>query len=121
MKSVLTYLKYIGYVLVGVLVSIFIISLFGYFDVFSSKAMAILKLIMSLVPIFIGAFILGKHSLNKGYLKGILLGTAISLTLFILSLIFGNSIVLLKIVFYYLIIIGTSMLGSMIGINYRKK
>lgn len=78
-----------------------------------------MKLIFLLGIIFIQSFFLGKKTIQKGYLEGIKYG------LFMILLSFIPSVFLkkfqLKVLLFYGLILLTSILGSMIGINHKQK
>lgn len=121
LKKSIRYLKYSAYIIGSIILTVLIISLFSYYDVFNSNTTSILKLIFSLSAIFIGAFLLGKRSLNKGFLKGIYLGLYLVGFFIFLAFVLGSNFSILKALIYYGIVIVTSMLGSMVGINYQKR
>jgi putative membrane protein (TIGR04086 family) len=68
---------------------------------------------------FILGIINGKKASKKGYLEGLKLGSIIILILLIFNLIFIRKFSLNTFV-YYLVIIASTTIGSMIGINLRK-
>ena len=119
------YLKKLGfsflYIIGTILISTFIITLFNYFNIISDKVISIFKILIPVISLFIGGFYMGKRSINKGYLEGLKLGMIFSLFLIIFNfLAFSNSFKLKYLLFYSIIII-SSIFGSMIGINKRKK
>jgi len=61
---------------------------------------------------------LGLKIKDKGYLKGFAYGNAIFLSMFILSFILGSEHSLYNIIYYAIIIISTT-LGTMIGVNKK--
>lgn len=69
---------------------------------------------------FIIGLILGKQSDSKGYLNGLLLSVITILLLVITSLIFKFPLNINTLI-YYVILIITTVLGSMIGINKKTK
>ena len=116
-KLVFSFLYIIG----TILISTFIITLLNYFNIISDKVISIFKILIPIVSLFIGGFYIGKRSNNKGYLEGLKLGLIFSIFLLIFNfLAFSNSFKL-KYLLFYIIIITSSILGSMIGINKRKK
>lgn len=119
----MTYLKKYGlhliYTTISILLSLLLITTLNYFNIISSTVYNILKIIVLLLNLFISNFILGKKAISKGYLEGLKLSIITILLLLIFSFIL-NLPLQPKIIIYYLIIIGTSVLGSMIGINKKK-
>ena len=119
------YLKKLGfsflYIIGSILVITFIITLLNYFNIISDKVISIFKILIPIISLFIGGFYLGKRSNSKGYLEGLKLGTLFSIFLLIFNFLALNNSFKLKYLLFYLIIIISSILGSMIGINKRKK
>ena len=109
----MTYIKKYGLRLLYTIISILLSLLF------LTITYKILKIIILLLNIFINSFILGTKTTNKGYLEGIKFSLIIISILLILTLLLNLSIKP-RIILYYLIIIFTSTLGSMIGINKNK-
>lgn len=74
--------------------------------------------VMSIMTLFLG-IIEGKKTSKKGYLEGLKLGSIVICILFLLNLMFYRyfSVYLLL---YYLVIIASSTIGSMIGINLKR-
>lgn len=118
------YLKNLGisllYIIGTILVLTFIISIFNYFNIINDKIVSIFKIIIPIISLLIGGFYMGKRSIKKGFLEGIKLGAIFSLILIIFNfLAFGNSFKF-KYLLFYLILIISSVLGSMIGINRKR-
>jgi len=119
----MTYLKKYGlrllYTIISTLLSSLIITLLYHYNLINQTTYKLIKIIIFLLIIFINSFILGKKTLQKGYLEGIkfsliIITLLISLTL-ILNLSFKPSLII-----YYFIILSTSTLGSIIGISRKK-
>lgn len=113
------YLKAFIYTFGIILISMIVITLFSYFNILNVKLINVLKLIVIISSIFIGAFIIGKNSLKKGYLEGIKYGLMFIGIIFIINIIFIKELQL-SLIIYYLIILVSSILGSMFGINFKK-
>lgn len=113
------YLNSILYFILIILVGTVFITLFHYFSIFSIGVINGLKMFITIISGFISSFLLGKNCSKKGYLEGLKLGGIIVFILIILNLIF-NSLSYKSIIFFMIILI-TSMLGSMIGINKHKR
>lgn len=88
-----------------------------YFNLINHTTYNILKIILLLLSLFINSFILGKKSTKKGYLEGIKLSLPIIIFSLIISLITKKF--KLTILIYYLIILITSIFGSIVGINKK--
>ena len=119
------YLKKLGfsflYIIGTILISTFIITILNYFNIISDKVISIFKILITILSLFIGGFYIGKRSNNKGYLEGLKLGLIFSIFLLIFNFLALSNSFKLKYLLFYLIIIISSILGSMIGINRRKK
>lgn len=101
-----------------ILVGTLIITLINYFSLLPSNIISILKLILPITTIFISSYKLGKQSEKKGYIEGLKLGIIIITIFIILTLLLDKLSV--KSSLYYLILLLTSTLSSMIGINRKK-
>ena len=110
------YFKITVFTLIGIMISLFIITLFNYINIISGIGLTIFKLIIPIVSIFIGSIFIGKNSIKKGWLSGIKFGTIFVILFLILNLIFKNNFNI-KLIIYYILIIPISILGSAFGIN----
>ena len=119
------YLKKLGfsfiYIISSLLILTFIITFLNYFNIISDKVISIFKILIPIISLFIGGFYIGKNSNSKGYLEGLKLGFIFSLILIIFNYLAFNYSFKLKYLLFYLILMTSSILGSMIGINQRKK
>ena len=97
----------------------FLMAIFNYFNVISGGLVSVLKFIIPIISIAISGYIMGSHSKEKGYLSGIKIGVSIIL-LFLLFVVLFDKITV-KTFIYYIILIFVSIIGSMIGINLKKK
>ena len=113
--KLINYLKSFLYFFISLVILLLIITIFYYFDIISNNTIKYLRIIIVILSTFISGIKIGQLSNNKGYIKGIILGSIISLIFLIINFITKN----LKItnIIYYLIIIIFSTLGSIIGIN----
>ena len=119
----MNYLKKLGisilYIISTILILTFLITFLNYFNIINDKIISILKILIPIISLFIGGFIIGKKSKNKGWLEGIKLGIIFSILLLIFNfLAFSNSFKLKYLLFYTIIII-SSIFGSIIGINRK--
>ena len=110
------YLKYFSILLISIIIPIFILTIFNYFEIINNTN--ILKLIITLISILINSFYLGKNSKSKGYIEGLKFGIIFIIFITLFNLILVNEFSL-KITIYYLLILITSMVGSTIGINKK--
>jgi len=109
------------YIISSLLIITFFITLLNYFNIINNKIISIFNILIPTVCLFIGGFYIGKKSSNNGYLEGLKLGTLFSIFLLIFNFLAFDNSFKLKYLLFYLIIIISCILGSMIGINKRKK
>lgn len=114
-KKMLTFIGIFWLIILG---GTLVLTILNYFNLFSSSIISVLKLLLPITAIFIVSYRLGKLSEKKGYLEGLKIGSVIVLLFLILVLLLDKFMV--KSLLYYLILILSSVMGSMIGINKRK-
>lgn len=121
----LMYLKRLGKILLLTISLILILSFFTtilyYFNLLSSQIYNILKLFISLFSLFIGSYQIGKKAEKKGILEGIKLGGILIFLFLILHSILFQENLNFKLFFYDLILLLTSAIGGMLGINQKKE
>lgn len=98
----------------------FIFSFLNYINFLGDGIFKFIKILIPIISIFIGGFLIGKKSVSKGWLEGIKYGLIILFLMFLVSIIFFRNNLNIKIIFYYIILLLTSITSSMIGINFRK-
>jgi len=117
------YLKYLkGLILVlGVLFSsTLIISILYYLNILNDGFNNYLLLLSSFISMLVGGIYIGLRSKEKGYIEGLKIGLISIFILMILSIILYKNNINSKNIIYYLILLSSSILGSMIGINKKK-
>lgn len=117
------YLKKLGKSLgisIGILLILtFIITLLNYINLISIKIVTAFSYITPFISFFIGGLLLGKTSINKGWLEGIKFGLIIIILSFVFNyLAFDQGFNISNIILYTITII-SSIIGSMIGINLK--
>ena len=112
------YLKSSIYTLCILIGSAIIITILNYFNILMGNVLKITELLIPIISIFIGSYILGNSSNNKGYIEGLKYGMAWIILFLIINLISKNFTYLSLI--YYLILIIIAIVSSIIGINRRK-
>lgn len=112
------YLKSSIYTLCILIGSTIIITILNYFNILMGNVLKITELLIPIISIFIGSYILGKSSNNKGYIEGLKYGVVWIILFLIINLISKNFTYLSLI--YYLILIIIAIVSSIIGINRRK-
>lgn len=113
------YLKSYIYTFSIIIITTIIITILNYFGILSGNFNNVIKLLTNITSLFIGAFIIGKNSLKKGYLEGLKYGLIFIIFIFLINIIFIRYLKF-KLIIYYLILLVTSILGSMFGINFKK-
>lgn len=94
-----------------------IVTILNYAGIINSKFVNIFKYITPIVSFIIGGIIIGKNSNNKGWFEGIKFSLINVMILTIINLlIFKNYNIIL-----YIIVLISSILGSIIGINLKKQ
>ena len=118
------YIKKLGmsflYILIPILILTFVITIFSYFNLINDKVVSIFKIIIPIVSMFIGGFYIGKKSNKKGYLEGLKLGLIFSIILIIFNYLALDNSFKSKYLLFYIILIISTILGSMIGVNKKR-
>ncbi len=109
-----------GVILISIILLTFITSIFYYFKWISSSTLSILKIMIPVISLIAGGFTIGKKSSQKGWLEGLKLSIIFLLFLILFNLLGLSHSIEFKNILYYLIIIISSILGSIIGINFSK-
>jgi len=116
----MNYLKKIGigfgYIIAISLISVLLLTILNYFSIIGSKMVVFLEIVIAFISMFIGGFIVGKRSNQKGWLEGLKFGGIFLVFIVILNLILKNDIEIKNII-YYIIILFSTIFGSIIGIN----
>lgn len=112
------FLKSYAYLFGSILLLTLLLSILNYFIKLPSN---IIKIIIPIISIFYSSIILGKNSTNKAYLEGIKFALVYIIFIFLFSILIIKIKIKIDILLYYVILILTSMFGSMIGINSKKK
>lgn len=97
-----------------------VITFLSYFNIINGKFLTILKLLVLFLSLFSGAYIFGKKATKRGWLEGLKFGLITLILLFILNFIFYKAFTLKNFI-YYLILLLSSILGSMFGILKKRK
>lgn len=119
MNNIKNYLVAIGYFLLVVVVFAIILTIFNYYDIVTSKLFKIIKVLIPSLALFIGGYKVGNSANKKGYIEGIKLSLIIIVMLFMFSYLGFNVTFNVSLILYYIILIISSMLGAMVGINKK--
>lgn len=121
MVIILNKLKsYFKVILIGLLFMIvfaFLLSILEYFNLFYGKVSEVSMFIYMAILFFIIGFLVGKKATHKGYLEGIKISLSLIFILIVINVLFYQTGFSLERTIYYFILILSSTLGSMIGIN----
>ena len=104
--------------LISITISTLILTILNYFNILNSKITSILKFLIPTTSISIISYLLGKKAMKKGYIEGLKFGGIITIIFSIITLLFKNFNT--KSIIYYIILLLSSTLSSMIGINNKK-
>ena len=119
----MNYLKVLGksfiYMILILFISTIIITVLNYFNIFGSKFVTIFKIFIALISIFVGGYIMGNNASKKGWLEGLKLGLIILVILVSVNYVILKQSWDIKNLVYYLILISSSIFGSMVGINRK--
>lgn len=118
-KMIINYLKSFTLTILIILSGAIITTLLEYFTNNTLTLTNIFKIITILLSILIPTFILGRKSERKGYLEGLKYGGILIVISLILNILLKNKFSF-DIVIYFIIMLISSMLGSMMGINFKK-
>lgn len=118
------YLRKIGYgmafTLGSFLILTLVLTLFSYINWFQGKMVHFVMIIIPIISLLLGGFVVGKMSEKDGWLEGLKFSG-----IFLVFLILFNYLGLrvtpeVQSIIFYLIMIVSTVLGSMVGINRKK-
>lgn len=112
------YLKALLYFIIPFISLLLIFTIFYYFDLLPNNYFRYIKIITLIISCLLSGFRIGKFSNQKGYLKGLILGSIIVLLFLFINLL--TSPFKIYQIIYYLIIIIVTTVGSILGINKNK-
>ena len=121
MKTLKNYGKTILFFTITIIIISMLFSLFNLGGFMSFNTTSILFIIFMMILFLIIGYKYGKKADKKGYIEGLKIGFSLILVLLFINLIFYNSNFSLERVIYYIILILSSIFGSMIGINKKEK
>ncbi len=120
MDRIKNYLISLSLSMVLIIILAFFINVLNYFDLLNNNLYKFILVITTIFSISIGSYILGTKTDNKGYLNGLIYGIITVLLFIIISFILGNNLSLSSFV-YYLIIVIISSIGGSVGINRKNQ
>lgn len=119
--NIKNFLKHLLFTLLAIFITLFFLSTLYYFNILNSNIMNYIRPLSILIILFISSYKLGKKIEKNGYIEGAKLGGSTVIFFLIISLLLFREDFKLRIILYDTILIMTSILGSMIGINKEKK
>ncbi len=124
MVIILNKLKsYFKVILIGLLFMVgfaFLLSILQNFNLFYGKVSEVFMFIYMAILFFIIGFLVGKKATHKGYLEGIKISLSLIFILIVINVLFYQTGFSLERTIYYFILILSSTMGSMIGINKKR-
>ncbi len=118
--KLINYLKGLVWTTVLLLLLSLWVSLFYYYQILSSSGLRYAYLIVPLISVLSGGFVVGRNSKEKGFLEGLKVGI-IYLGIVILCGLLFHTTFNFHFLIYSILLLLTTMLGSMIGINFKKR
>lgn len=111
----------IGYMVGIIAISTFLLTILNYFDIIGKSMLSIFKILVALISLFVGGFLIGKKSKQKGWLEGLKVSLIFIVILILFNILGLSQKIELKNILYYLILIISCMFGGMIGINKKNQ
>ncbi len=95
------------------------ITILSYFNLISNTVVNIIFYIIPFISFTIGGYLTGKNTNKKGYLEGLKFSVFPLIFVFLFNLIFTSKIFITGDLILYSIIIFSSIIGSILGINKK--
>lgn len=121
MKQIKNYSISTGITLGTILILSFIINIFNYYDLIPKNIYKTILILVTALSILIGSYLLGKKTEKKGYIEGLKYSVLIIALFYIIAFLAFDKTITISSLLYYLIIVTTSCIGAMIGINKKDK
>lgn len=119
----MTYVKNVGisfgFIIASILGFTLLVTLLHDINWIGVKTLSILEIIIPMLAMFLGGFQIGKRSKQKGWLEGIKLSLLFLILLILFQYLGLHSNFSIKSLLFYFLIIISSVLGSMVGINRK--
>lgn len=118
------YLRKIGYgmafTLGSFLILTLVLTLFGYINWFQGKMVHFVMIIIPIISLLLGGFVVGKMSEKDGWLEGLKFSGIFLVFLILFNYLGLRATPEVQSIIFYLIMIVSTVLGSMVGINRKK-
>ncbi len=120
MKLVLNYGKFLGIFLIIELMFTFVISLLNLLGV-NSGITTIILFILNIILFFVLSFFNATSKKKKGLIEGLTIGAVFIIAMYIIKVILFTAKINVSTIIYYFILLITSILGGLIGVNKKSK
>lgn len=120
MKQLKNYGIQLLYLIGGIILCSLLLSVFNYFNILKESTSHVVIFLLIIIISLLSGLSCGKKAEKKGFLEGLKIGGIFVLTLTLLNLIFFASSFNIHRICYYIIILISTTVGSMIGINKKK-
>ena len=120
MSTIKIYFKPIIYFYVTLFSYLIIITSLNYFNIISYKSVSIISFIVTILLYMMIGFMEALVGNKKGYICGIIIG-GINVLLFLLLSFILRVPIKINIILYLFILLISSTIGGMFGINYKSK
>ncbi len=121
----MNYLKNLGisflYSVGSLLILIFLLTLFNYINFIDGGFFTFFMIFDLVFSVFLGAFVLSRNCLDKGWFEGLKFGFIFLVIISLLNYFGFNYHFNIKYIVFSIIILVSSLLGGMIGINFKKE
>ncbi len=111
-------MKNVGFYSIFLIIIVFLCSLLNLIGT-NYTITNLLLLIFNILAFFVFSFSTGKTATAKGYIAGLKQGLLFLGVLIIISLISSRNIFTLSTIIYYVVLLLTSLIGGMMGINKK--
>ncbi len=112
------YLKGIAYFYIILVCYLILITTFNYFNIISYKVLSIISFVFMILLFMYVGFFIASRSNKKGYINGLIIG-GFNIILFLFLAVLVGENPKLTIGIYFLILLLSSTIGGMFGINYQ--
>lgn len=108
-----------GYLLISMIIYLLLITILAHFNLITYKTVSIISFVFINLLFLFNGFKTGRRSERKGYLSGLIVGLISVLIMIFIGIIFSSPFSL-KSLIYFAILILDSIVGGMLGINFKK-
>lgn len=120
MEKIKKYLKPILYFYIFLVTYLVIITSLNYFEILTYKTISLISFIVVILLFMTIGFLIASKSQKKGYINGLIIGGFNIILFLFLTVILGET-PKLSTGIYFLILLLSSTIGGMFGINYKNK